>query len=75
MPDVLIRDIDPATLARIEAAAARAGISRNALLKELLASYAHGQEVGGLTGEQVAGFGESVRDLLDDDFRATAWQR
>lgn len=75
MPDVLIRDIDPATLARIDAAAERTGVSRNTLLKELLATYAHDQEVGGLTNEQVAAFGDSVRDLLDEDFRATAWRR
>lgn len=75
MPDVLIRDIDPATLARIDAAAERTGVSRNTLLKELLTSYARGQQVGGLTDEQVEAFGQSVRDLLDEDFRAGAWRR
>lgn len=75
MPDVLIRDIDPATLARIDAAAERTGVSRNTLLKELLTTYAHDQAVGGLTDEQVTAFGESVRDLVDEDFRAAAWRR
>lgn len=75
MPDVPIRDVDPATLARIDAAAERTGVSRSTLLKELLTTYAHDQEVGELSDEQVAAFGESVRDLLDEDFRATAWRR
>lgn len=75
MPDVLVRDIDPATLARIDAAAKRTGVSRNALLRELLARYTHEQESGVLTDEQVEAFGSSVRDLLDDDTRAAAWRR
>lgn len=75
MPDVLIRDVDPSTLARIDAAAHRTGVSRNVLLKELLARYADQQTPGDLTDEQVAAFGESVRDLLDEDRRAGAWRR
>ncbi len=75
MPDVLIRDVDPATLARIDAAAQRAGLSRNVLLRELLASYADEQESGALTDQQVEAFGSSVRDLLDEDTRAAAWRR
>lgn len=75
MPDVLIRDVDPATLARIDAAAERTGVSRNVLLRDLLSRYAHQQEQGDLTDEQVATFGESVRDLLDDERRAEAWRR
>lgn len=75
MPDVLIRDVDPSALARIDAAAQRTGVSRNILLKELLARYADEQAPGELTDEQVATFGESVRDLLDEDRRADAWRR
>ena len=75
MPDVLIRDVDPATLARIDAAAQRAGLSRNVLLRELLASYADEQQGGALTDQQVEAFGSSVRDLLDEDTRAAAWRR
>jgi hypothetical protein len=75
MPDVLIRDVDPSALARIDAAAQRTGVSRNVLLKELLARYADDQTPSELTDEQVAAFGESVRDLLDDDRRAAAWRR
>jgi len=52
MPDILVRDVDPATLARIDAAAQRTGVSRNALLRELLARYADEQESGALTDEQ-----------------------
>ncbi len=74
MTDVLIRDVDRSTLARIDAVAERTGVSRNTLLRELLASYADEQESGELTDEQVAGFGASVRDLLDDDVRQAAWR-
>jgi hypothetical protein len=75
MPDILIRDVDPSALARIDAAAQRTGVSRNVLLKELLARYADEQTPGELTDEQVATFGESVRDLVDEDRRADAWRR
>lgn len=74
MPDVLIRDVDPSALARIDAAAQRTGVSRNVLLKELLARCADDQTLGS-TDEQVAAFGESVRDLLDNHRRADAWRR
>lgn len=75
MPDVLIRDVDPSALARIDAAAQRTGVSRNVLLKELLARYADEQAPGELTDDEVAAFGESVRELLDADRRAAAWRR
>lgn len=75
MPDILIRDVDPSALARIDAAAQRTGVSRNVLLKELLARYADEQMPGDLTDEQVSAFGDSVGDLLDEDLRAAAWRR
>lgn len=75
MPDILVRDVDPATLARIDAAARRTGVSRSALLRSLLAQYANEQATDSLTDEQVAAFGDSVRDLLDDDLREAAWRR
>lgn len=75
MTDVLIRDVDPSTLARIDAAAERAGVSRNTLLRELLARYADEQQPGDLTDEDIAAFGASVRDLLDEGQRAAAWRR
>jgi len=75
VPDVLIRDVDRATLARIDAAAQRTGLSRNVLLRELLARYADEQESGALTDQQIEAFGSSVRDLLEEDTRAAAWRR
>lgn len=75
MPDVLIRDVDPATLARIDAAAKRTGLSRNVLLRELLAQYADEQESAALTDQQIEAFGSSVRDLLEENTRAAAWRR
>lgn len=75
MTDVLIRDVDPSTLARIDAAAERTGVSRNTLLRELLARYADEQQPDDLTDEDVAAFGASVRDLLDEEQRAAAWRR
>lgn len=75
MTDVLIRNVDPSTLARIDAAAERTGVSRNTLLRELLARYADDQQPGDLTDGDVAAFGASVRDLLDEERRAAAWRR
>lgn len=75
MPDILVRDVDPSTLARIDAAARRSGVSRSVLLRELLARYADDQEGGALTDGQVASFGDSVRDLREEGARAAAWQR
>lgn len=75
MTDVLIRDVDPSTLARIDAAAERTGVSRNTLLRELLARYAGEQQPDDLTDQDVAAFGASVRDLLDEEQRAAAWRR
>ena len=75
MPDVLIRDVDPATLARIDAAARRTGLSRNVLLRELLSRYVDEQASGALTDEPVEAFGSSVRDLLEEDIRVAAWRR
>lgn len=75
MPDVLIRDVDPSALARIDAAARRTGVSRNVLLKELPARYADEQAPGELTDDEVTAFGGSVRELVDDDRRAAAWRR
>lgn len=75
MPDILVRGIDPATLARIDAAAQRTGVSRNTLLRDVLARYADEQDSAALTDEQVEAFGCAVRDLLDDDTRTAAWRR
>jgi hypothetical protein len=75
MTDVLIRDVDPSTLARIDAAAERTGVSRNTLLRELLARYADDQQPGDLTDEDITACGASVRDLLDEEQRAAAWRR
>lgn len=75
MADVLIRDVDQATLARIDAAANRKGVSRNTLLRGLLVEYARGQEEGGLSDDEVAAFGSSVQDLLDPRRRDEAWRR
>lgn len=75
MTDVLIRNVDPSTLTRLDAAAERTGVSRNVLLRELLTRYADEQDPASLTPAQVTAFGASVADLLDDDFRAVAWRR
>ena len=73
--NVLIRGVDPATLARIDAAAQRTGQSRNVLLRELSARYADEQESGTLTDQQVEAFGSSVRDLPEPATRAAAGRR
>lgn len=75
MPDVLVRDIDPATLSRLDAVAARSGQSRNSLLRRILTDYAHQQPEGDLSPEEIEAFAASTRRLLDDELRSAAWQR
>lgn len=75
MADVLVRDVDPITLARLDATAQRTGVSRNALLRQLLARYAEEQALEPLSDAEVTAFGDSVQDLRDEDVRAAAWRR
>jgi len=75
VPDVLVRDIDPAILSRIDAAARRRGVSRNALLRELLSRYAEEQRPEPLTDAQVAAFGDAVGGLGDEQRRQGVWRR
>jgi plasmid stability protein len=75
VPDVLIRDLDPATLSRLDAVAARSGQSRNALLRTILTEYAHRQPDGDLSSEEIEAFTTSTRLLLDQEQRAAAWRR
>lgn len=75
MADVLVRGLDAATVARFDAAARRAGISRNAWLQARLAELAEELPADELSDRDVADFGHAVSDLLDPDFRATMWQR
>lgn len=74
MADVLIRNVEASTLDRIDAAADRVGVSRNALLREVLARYADEQAPQELTDQDVAAFGASVSELLDEGARERAWR-
>jgi plasmid stability protein len=75
VPDVLIRDLDPATLSRLDAVAARSGQSRNALLRTILTEYAHRQPEGDLSSDEIDAFASSTHRLLDEEQRAAAWRR
>lgn len=75
MPDVLVRDIDPVILARLDAVAQRRGVSRSVLLRDLLARFADEQRAEPLTDAEVAAFGGSIRGLGDAQVREVAWRR
>jgi hypothetical protein len=75
MPDVLVRDLDAALLARIDAAAQRQGLSRNALLRALLLRFAEEQDAEPLTDDEVARFGAAAQHLTVPARREDAWRR
>ena len=75
MANVIIRDVDPSILADIDEAAARLGLTRNALLIKVLERHVDEQTPDDLTHDAVVAFGSSARDLLDDELRDGAWRR
>lgn len=71
MADVLIRNIDPAILDRIDSDAARAGLSRNAYLREQLDRIAHPR--GQVSMDDLRRSAELARGVLDEDLMRQAW--
>lgn len=73
MPDILIRDVPAEDVARIDAHAARLGLSRSAYLKRRLLQDAQ-IVVDNVRAEHLARFGEVYADLADAQTMLEAWK-
>ena len=76
MADILIRDVSDETLAELDAAAARAGISRVEYVRRALAAEADRSARGAmspLTRDDWKRLNELTADLADDDVMRGAW--
>jgi hypothetical protein len=76
MADILIRDVPDETLAELDAAAARAGISRVEYLRRTLAAEADRAARDArppLTRDDWTQFHELTADLADEDVMRGAW--
>lgn len=76
MADILIRDVSDETLAELDAAAARAGISRVEYVRRALAAEADRSARGAmspLTRDDWKRLQELTADLADDDVMRGAW--
>lgn len=72
VPDVLIRDVPAKDLARIDALAARQGLSRTEYLRRRLHQEALQQQVSVRT-EDLERFADRFADLSDAETMARAW--
>jgi hypothetical protein len=72
VPDILIRDVPAEDLARIDAQAARLGLSRTEYLRRRLRQEA-ARPVGPVTVADLARFSERFADLDDPAVMRRAW--
>lgn len=72
MPDVLIRDVPPEDLARIDALAARQGLSRTEYLRRRLRQEAARSDVE-VTLDDLHALAERASDLADPEVMKRAW--
>lgn len=72
MPDVLIRDVPAEDLARIDAHAARLGISRTEYLRRRLRQEA-ARPAGPVTAADLQRFASRFADLGDPEVMRRAW--
>ena len=72
MPDVLIRDIPADDIARIDAQAARLGLSRNEYLRRRLHQEASRRPTA-VTVDALRAFGDRFPDLGDPEVMRGAW--
>ena len=73
MTDVLIRDLEPADVARLDARAAALGLSRNEYLRRRLEQDAR-RGTGSVTQADFERFVERFSDLADDELMRRAWE-
>lgn len=74
MVDILIRGLDPKTVARIDARAAGLGISRSEYLRRQLDEASRSDAPGAVTADDLRRASTAARDLSDPEVMATAWQ-
>jgi Ribbon-helix-helix protein, copG family len=72
VPDVLIRDVPAEDLARIDAHAARMGISRTELLRRRIRQEA-ARPAAPVTADDLRRFGSRFSDLGDAEVMRGAW--
>jgi hypothetical protein len=72
MPDVLIRDVPAADLARIDAHAARVGLSRTEYLRRRLRQEA-ARTITSVTAADLQRFASRFGDLDDPELMRKAW--
>jgi len=72
MTDVLIRNVPEDQLARLDAHAARLGLSRGEYLRRQIAQDA-ARGTGSVTAEDLSRAAELSKDLLDEQVMRDAW--
>ncbi|WP_432559928.1 type II toxin-antitoxin system VapB family antitoxin [Granulicoccus sp. GXG6511] len=73
MTDVLIRDVPEDDLRKIDAEAARLGLSRNAFLRREMHRIARHRTVGAATAENYRQSLDAVPDIDSDEVARQAW--
>lgn len=73
MPDVLIRDVPEAVLAKVDAHAARLGISRVEYIRRRLAADAATSRAH-VSTQDLRDFADRFADLADEEVMGTAWR-
>lgn len=74
MVDILIRGLDAATVARLDARAAALGISRSEYLRRQLDAVGSKERTAIASAEDIRRASRAARDLADPDVMAAAWQ-
>jgi len=74
MPDVLVRDVPPAVLRRVDEQAERLRLSRNEFLRRQLTEWAGQQSDRALGADDWAAFDTDFADLSDATVMAQAWR-
>jgi hypothetical protein len=74
MPDVLIRGLSAASLARIDAEAEALGLSRNEYLRRRLEADAPKVRSAQTTLADLRRAADATQDLLDPDVMEAAWR-
>jgi len=73
MTDVLIRDLEPEDVARLDARAAAQGLSRNEYLRRRLEQESR-RGTGSVTQADFERFAERFSDLADEGLMRRAWE-